>query len=78
MEGTGQFMVTAVGLSSQTGIIMKLLGATDDSEETNQKSEDKTKKKKDKKGNFNCLSSLINPFKYLIQINNKYFSLYEP
>ena len=28
MEGSGQFLVTAVGLNSQTGIIMTLLGAT--------------------------------------------------
>ena len=28
MEGSGQFLVTAVGLNSQTGIIMSLLGAT--------------------------------------------------
>jgi Ca2+ transporting ATPase len=28
MEGTGTYLVTAVGLSSQTGIIFKLLGAT--------------------------------------------------
>lgn len=28
MEGTGRYLVTAVGLNSQTGIIMKLLGAT--------------------------------------------------
>ena len=30
MEGTGQFLVLAVGLNSQTGIIMTLLGATKD------------------------------------------------
>lgn len=28
MEGSGRFVVTAVGLNSQTGIIMSLLGAT--------------------------------------------------
>ena len=32
MEGSGQFLVTAVGLNSQTGIIMKLLGATKEEE----------------------------------------------
>lgn len=32
MEGSGQFIVTAVGLNSQTGIIMALLGATDTTE----------------------------------------------
>ena len=46
MEGTGQFLVLAVGLNSQTGIIMTLLGATQ---------EDDTKveeKKKSKKSNY--------------------------
>jgi len=28
MEGSGKMLVTAVGLHSQTGIMMKLLGAT--------------------------------------------------
>jgi Ca2+ transporting ATPase len=28
MEGSGRFIVLAVGLNSQTGIIMSLLGAT--------------------------------------------------
>lgn len=30
MEGSGQFLVAAVGLNSQTGIIMTLLGATEE------------------------------------------------
>jgi hypothetical protein len=30
MEGSGQFLVLAVGLNSQTGIIMSLMGATDE------------------------------------------------
>ena len=62
MEGSGRFLVTAVGLSSQTGIIMSLLGATadDDSEEeeeeavatTDEKSSKSSKKNKSKnKGN---------------------------
>lgn len=32
MEGSGQFLVTAVGINSQTGIIMSLLGATSESD----------------------------------------------
>lgn len=28
MEGSGKMVVTAVGINSQTGVIMKLLGAT--------------------------------------------------
>ena len=65
MEGSGQFLVTAVGLNSQTGIIMKLLGATndeedddedDDEEEKKKKKEEEEEKKKSKKkfsrGNF--------------------------
>jgi hypothetical protein len=39
MEGSAKVLVTAVGISSQTGIIMSLLGATD---------EGKTKKDDDK------------------------------
>lgn len=36
MEGSAQFLVLAVGLNSQTGIIMKLMGAA--KEEKQQKS----------------------------------------
>lgn len=39
MEGSGRFIVLAVGLNSQTGIIMSLLGAT--KEEENKKKEGK-------------------------------------
>lgn len=42
MEGSGKMIVTAVGIHSQTGIIMSLLGATD---------EDKKKKDAVKKDN---------------------------
>jgi hypothetical protein len=60
MEGSGQFLVTAVGLNSQTGIIMSLLGAT---------KEKKPAKSKKKKSNdiSNCflfvcfIYPLINP-----------------
>jgi hypothetical protein len=50
MEGSGKFLVTAVGLNSQTGIIMSLLGATDEDEEnendiTEESPEDSVKKK---------------------------------
>ena len=34
MEGSGRFMVIAVGLNSQTGIIMSLLGATEGGEDS--------------------------------------------
>ncbi len=39
MEGSGKVLITAVGVNSQTGIIMTLLGATDD--EKKKKSENK-------------------------------------
>ncbi|KAK6747709.1 hypothetical protein RB195_000730 [Necator americanus] len=39
MEGSGRFVITAVGLNSQTGIIMSLLGATKE-----EKKEDKSNK----------------------------------
>ena len=53
MEGSGQFLVTAVGLNSQTGIIMKLLGATNEEEEAEEEDsdEDKVEKEKEKKKN---------------------------
>lgn len=47
MEGSGKYMITAVGLNSQTGIIFSLLGAT------KEKKTKKIFKKDDKKGNFN-------------------------
>lgn len=37
MEGSGQLLVTSVGINSQTGIIMCLLGATDESVNPNTK-----------------------------------------
>ena len=53
MEGSGRFLVTAVGLNSQTGIIMTLLGATleneDDETNNDETNKPKKKKKKDKK-----------------------------
>jgi len=47
MEGSGRFIVLAVGLNSQTGIIMSLLGAT--------KEEDENKKKEGKKQTISFL-----------------------
>lgn len=46
MEGSGQFLVTAVGINSQTGIIMSLLGATSESDnpKNNIKSNNKSSK----------------------------------
>ena len=45
MEGGAKVLVTAVGLHSQTGIIMSLLGATDHEEKEKNK-----ENKQDKKG----------------------------
>ena len=39
MEGSGQYMVLAVGVNSQTGIIMTLLGAADNNEDDKHKKE---------------------------------------
>ena len=44
MEGGAKILVTAVGVSSQTGIIMTLLGATD-TEDKEKKKENKNKEK---------------------------------
>jgi Ca2+ transporting ATPase len=46
MEGSGQFLVTAVGINSQTGIIMSLLGATSESNYSNIKKNKKAEKGK--------------------------------
>ncbi|XP_062276414.1 plasma membrane calcium-transporting ATPase 1-like isoform X4 [Scomber scombrus] len=46
MEGSGKMVVTGVGVNSQTGIIFKLLGASDDGDGD---SEDEKKKKEKKK-----------------------------
>ena len=65
MEGSGQFLVTAVGLNSQTGIIMKLLGATNEEEEEEDDDDDKDgeedekKKKKTKKSSMKGLKLLF-------------------
>lgn len=41
MEGSGKMLVTAVGVNSQTGIIMTLLGAAKSAEEEEQKQQKK-------------------------------------
>ena len=50
MEGSAKMLVTAVGIYSQTGIIMSLLGATDSDEK--KKNENSTKKDNNKGFNF--------------------------
>jgi hypothetical protein len=47
MEGGAKVLVTAVGLHSQTGIIMSLLGATGNEEKKKQSKKDKKSKKND-------------------------------
>jgi Ca2+ transporting ATPase len=42
MEGSGKMMVTAVGVNSQTGIIMQLLGAARSAEEEEKKKQRKS------------------------------------
>lgn len=37
MEGSGKMLVTAVGINSQTGIILSLLGATQEGSDKDQK-----------------------------------------
>ncbi len=49
MEGSGRYLVTAVGLNSQTGIIMKLLGAANEENDDDDEEEDKKKKKAEEK-----------------------------
>jgi Ca2+ transporting ATPase len=57
MEGSGRFLVTAVGLNSQTGIIMTLLGATqknddDDDDDDDEKDKKKNSKEEKRKGKY--------------------------
>ena len=42
MEGSGKYLVTAVGLNSQTGIIFALLGATKETKEKKKENESNT------------------------------------
>jgi hypothetical protein len=44
MEGSGRFLVTAVGLNSQNGIIFALLGAADDEDDKPKKPKKQIKK----------------------------------
>ena len=60
MEGGAKVLVTAVGLHSQTGIIMSLLGATDNEEK---KKQTKKEKKERKKGFFLFLMNILTPRK---------------
>lgn len=52
MEGSGKMVVTAVGINSQAGIIMALLGAT----ETEKGEGDKGAAKQNGKGNDDTMS----------------------
>ncbi|CAF0918576.1 unnamed protein product, partial [Didymodactylos carnosus] len=49
MEGSGKMLVLAVGEHSQTGLIFKLLGVTQESDEKEEKKKSKKKKKGDDK-----------------------------
>lgn len=54
MEGSGKMLVTAVGVNSQTGIIMTLLGAA--------KKVAEEERKADKQGNHNAFAYFSNLF----------------
>ena len=58
MEGSGKMLVTAVGINSQTGIIMSLLGATDHDEKS-KKDGDEAATKKDKEKSKKTLALLF-------------------
>ena len=49
MEGSGHILVTAVGLNSQSGIIMSLLGATNEDDSDDDADEDSKHEEKNKK-----------------------------
>jgi Ca2+ transporting ATPase len=63
MEGSGQFLVTAIGLNSQNGIIMTLLGATAEKDDEDDEDDKKDNKKKSKK--------YLNLINYLLSIKYK-------
>jgi magnesium-transporting ATPase (P-type) len=46
MEGTGQFLVTAVGINSQSGIIMSLWGVADEESPSKYEEQDQKESKK--------------------------------
>lgn len=73
MEGSGKIVITAVGINSQTGIIMKLLGATQPEEGE----EDKEKKDKSKKTDTlsNAENGVMSSKRYNLLLINCRFAL---
>ncbi|KAI1732668.1 e1-E2 ATPase domain-containing protein [Ditylenchus destructor] len=57
MEGSGRMLVVAVGVNSQTGIIMTLLGATKKAEEKKKKDKKEEKRLRKKRKNSELLSN---------------------
>ncbi|XP_035520536.1 plasma membrane calcium-transporting ATPase 1-like [Morone saxatilis] len=49
MEGSGKMLVTAVGVNSQTGIILMLLGVSEDADDGEDKAEKEKRKKENEK-----------------------------
>jgi calcium-translocating P-type ATPase len=70
MEGTGQFIVLAVGLNSQTGIIMQLLGATADVSKVKEK-KDKSSKHLDNDHDAHSLETVVPEKVKKAKVSNK-------
>ena len=60
VEGSGSFLVVAVGLNSETGTIMKLLGATGEEDETDEEKAERKKKENEQK-KIKRMSAKVNP-----------------
>ena len=73
MEGSGKFLVTAVGLHSQTGIIMSLLGATGEEPQDTENIDTNGKKKIKKKRSV--LQGKLGTFIYAILVGELFFNL---
>ena len=54
MEGSGKVLITAVGVNSQTGIIMTLLGASEATESVEKKKKDIKEIRKSKLYSLKC------------------------
>ena len=67
MEGTAKVLITAVGVNSQTGIIMSLLGASNGQD----KKDNRSKKQKGKETLFLVISCEI----LLCQLTINYYDL---
>uniref|UniRef100_A0A915K0I2 P-type Ca(2+) transporter n=1 Tax=Romanomermis culicivorax TaxID=13658 RepID=A0A915K0I2_ROMCU len=70
MEGSGKIVITAVGINSQTGIIMKLLGATKIQEKRRESMREAAAAKKNKVENGNVAVAAANDGGITVETND--------